>query len=72
MAVTQIDRVIRVDAIVSSAVVVEIIITPLIGLIKVIDTHVIIINADAMMGHDMGVEYSRSRDRTGAIIISIC
>lgn len=72
MAVTQIDRVIRVDAIVSSAVVGEIIITLLIGLIKVIDAHVIIINEDAMIGHDRGVEYSRSRDRTGAIIISIC
>lgn len=72
MAVTQIDKVIRVDAIVSSAVVGEIIIMPLIGLIRVIDAHVIIINEDAMIGHDMGVEYSRSRDRAGAIIISIC
>lgn len=72
MAVTQIDREIKVDAIVSSAVVGEIIITPLTGLIKVIDVHVIITNEDAMTGHDIGVEYSRSRDKTGAIIISIC
>lgn len=72
MAVTQSESEIRVDDIISSDERVVILVCPLIGPSRVIDMYVRRINDAVVMGQERGILDSRSRDRIGAVIVSIC
>lgn len=72
MAVTQSESEIRVDDIISSDERAVILVCPLIGPSRVIDMYVRRINDAVVIGQESGILDSRSRDRIGAVIVSIC